>query len=225
MNWKKYSVGIVIALTLVACADTNGTNGAADRDGNNVEQTRYYNNAGEGMTNVRNYTDNNDFDRNRNRMNDDHYRNINNRTNENVNDGNNVNNVNDGINGNNGNSQENRYHVAEEAADKIVKEVKDVDRAYVLTTDNNAYVAAGIDNHDRNNRNDGNDLTDDVKRKIGDVVKSVDKNIDNVYISTNPDFFDLTNNYVDDVNNGEPVEGFFDQFGNTIERLFPQNRQ
>jgi len=42
-----------------------------------------------------------------------------------------------------------------------------------------------------------------------------------VYVSTNPDFFDLTNGYIDDVNRGEPVEGFFDQFSNMIERLFP----
>src|SRR5699024_10450367 len=97
------------------------------------------------------------------------------------------------------------------------------------------------DNDDRNNRDNqardrnnndggmnthhtGDDLTDDVKNEITDIVKSVDNNIDNVYVSTNPDFFDLTNNYVDDMNNGKPVRGFFDQFGNMIERLFPQNK-
>jgi len=27
------------------------------------------------------------------------------------------------------------------------------------------------------------------------------------------------------MNNGKPVRGFFDQFGNMIERLFPQNKR
>ncbi|HLR52391.1 MAG TPA: hypothetical protein VK072_05880 [Candidatus Avamphibacillus sp.] len=30
---------------------------------------------------------------------------------------------------------------------------------------------------------------------------------------------------MDDMNNGKPVRGFFDQFGNMIERLFPQNKR
>src|SRR5699024_5034277 len=87
-------------------------------------------------------------------------------------------------------------------------------------------------NRDRNNndggmntQHTGDDLTDEVKKEITDIVKSVDNDIDNVYVSTNPDFFELTNNYVDDMNDGEPVRGFFDQFGNMIERLFPQNKE
>ncbi|RDW18160.1 hypothetical protein CWR48_11265 [Oceanobacillus arenosus] len=222
MTWKKYSTVAVIALALVGCSNTNGTHeGALNRDGNPVEQTRYYNNAGEGMTNVRNYT--NDGYNNRNNVNDDYYRNINNRTGENIN--------------HNTNHNETRYHVAKEAADKIVKDVKEIDRAYVFTSDRTAYVAAGLKNtninknvnnninNDRNHRNDGAELTDDVKHEISKIVKSVDKNIDNVYVSTDPDFFDLTNRYAEDVRNGHPVEGFFDQFGNMVERLFPQNKR
>ena len=152
----------------------------------------------------------------------------------------------------------NQYEVAEEAADKITEQVDEIDHAYVLTTENNAYVAAGLDvdrsdrndrdgqgsenndrnqdaqnkteNLSRNNPDNGNtdrfddQLSDDVKKEISDIVQSVDNDIDNVYVTTNPDFFDLTNNYADDINQGEPVEGFFDQIGNAIERLFPQNR-
>lgn len=69
------------------------------------------------------------------------------------------------------------------------------------------------------------DLTADIENQIADIVQSVDNNIDNVYVSTSPDFFDLANNYVDDMDNGRPIRGFFDQIGNTIERIFPQNRQ
>src|SRR5699024_4583672 len=81
---------------------------------------------------------------------------------------------------------------------------------------------------DRNVQNrdtQGEELTDDVKRQISDIVKDLDKDIDNVYVTTSPDFFNLSNDYADDFQNGRPVEGFFDQIGNMIERVFPQNKR
>src|SRR5699024_12005741 len=82
----------------------------------------------------------------------------------------------------------NRYDVSEEAAKKITDEVDEIDYAYVLTTNNNAYVAAVLDNdrdradgqnnqqddnRDMNQRDDeGQELTDDVKDEISDIVKS-----------------------------------------------------
>lgn len=213
MKWKLFSVLMVLILALGACGtvDRNG-DGTTDKN-NNVENTRYNNNTGDGMTNDRDHklirNSERDQDGNRNNMNN---RNM-------------------------------RYDVAEEAADRITEEIGDIDHAYVLTTKNNAYVAADLDadhrkdrdgDNDRNKNNntnmnnndrnrDGDELTDEVKKEIGDIVKSVDNNIDHVYVSTDPDFLNLTNNYVDDMNNGHPVEGFFDEFGNMIERLFPQN--
>ncbi|HZW67895.1 MAG TPA: YhcN/YlaJ family sporulation lipoprotein [Pseudogracilibacillus sp.] len=77
----------------------------------------------------------------------------------------------------------------------------------------------------QNNSNQGDDLSDDVKKKITDIVKDTDDNIDNVYVSTSPDFFNLSNDFADDVENGHPIEGFFDQIGNMIERVFPQNKR
>ncbi|WP_106498141.1 YhcN/YlaJ family sporulation lipoprotein [Lentibacillus sp. Marseille-P4043] len=224
MKWKLLSVGLATVFTLVGCQgnDTNDDNQPNDNGDNNVENTRYNNTAdnqdnGQTLRNAENADrDRGDMDRNRD----------NNRDNNN-----------------------NRYEVADKAADKITDQIDVIDNAYVLTTDNNAYVAAGLDNNgdnDMNNRadNNGNDnginqngvnnngnndngdeLTDDVKRKITDIVKSVDGDIDNVYVSTNPDFLDLANNYADDADNGEPVEGFFDQIGNMIERVFPQDNK
>src|SRR5699024_3516032 len=172
------------------------------------------------------------------------------------------------------NNRQDKYDVSKKAADRIVDEVAEIDRAYVLTTKNNAYVAAQLDENnttandhltknDRNNssagmnvrnvndRNvknrtvndgdandrrqdnhmanrrdvEGHDVTDDVKNKIADIVQDVDNDIDNVYVSTSPDFFDLANNYSTDLDDGKPVRGFFDQIGNTIERIFPQNKR
>lgn len=198
METHKYRCCDFFTLTACQATDNNARDNATGPN-DNIEQTRFYNNAGEGMTNVRNYALDRDSERFQNRDND----------------------------GNRANEQ-NQYDISEEAAERITNEIKGIDRAYVLTTDNNAYVAATLDTNrdtNRGTRDNGEELTDEVKEKIGDVVKSVDRDIDNVYVSTNPDFIDLTNNYVDDVNNGEPVEGFFDQMGNMIERLFPQNRR
>jgi len=168
----------------------------------------------------------------------------------------------------------NQYDVADEASDRITSEIDAIERAYVLTTNNNAYVAVVMDDDqrddlnaktkdkdqnkrdqtenftqdskknkqgqstmDRNRRGVAdNDLEDrtfigqddqintELKRDIAEIVRSVDSNIDNVYVSTNPDFVDLTNNYIDDIDAGHPIRGFFDEMGNMIERIFPQNR-
>src|SRR5699024_8981191 len=188
-------------------------------------------------------------------------------------------------NNRNSNNRQDEYDMSKDAANRIVDEVAEIDRAYVLTTKNNAYVAAELDKdsatsgdnlakndrqnssagmnvrnvNDRNakgrvvNEGDSNErrtdnhmsnrrdmdtdrynddrqvesdeVTDQVKNKIADIVQDVDDNIDNVYVSTSPDFFDLAHNYSSDMDNGKPVRGFFDQIGNTIERIFPQNKR
>lgn len=202
----------VFMLALVGCnANNNGDNGnnGDNTDANdNVAPTRYNDNADR-------FTGERDGNVNQTRFNDR-----------------------DGFdNDDNGATNNDRYEVAKEAADRITDEIKEIDRAYVLTTENNAYVAAQLDTDNNNNANannnnnganmdadNGDELTDEVKDRIADIVKSVDDDIDNVYVSTNPDFFDLTNNYATDLNNGKPVRGLFDQMGNMIERLFPQNR-
>ncbi|AIF42670.1 hypothetical protein X953_04940 [Virgibacillus sp. SK37] len=203
MKLKILSITSILALALVACGtNDNGDNQeGAMGDNNNIEQTRY-NNTGDGMAGDRDHNMMRNSERDQNRT--------------------------DTRNGN-----ENRYDVAEEAANKITDKVDEIENAYVLTTDNNAYVAARLDTNDNNgnnnnnnngnNNNKGNEVTDKVKDEITKIVKSVDKDIDNVYVSTNPDFVDLTNNYINDVDNGEPIEGFFDQFGNMVDRLFPDN--
>lgn len=183
------------------------------------------------------------------------------------------------------NNRQDEYDVSKEAADKIVADIPEIERAYVLTTNRNAYVAAQLnkdhstegdhiakndrqnssadmnvrnvndrnakgrtvnegdandrrtDNHMSNRRDidtdrydddrqvESDEVTDQVKNKIADIVQDVDDDIDNVYVSTSPDFFDLAHNYSSDMDNGKPVRGFFDQIGNTIERIFPQNKR
>lgn len=118
---------------------------------------------------------------------------------------------------------DNRYNVSKEAADQITDKVDDIKRVQVITTENNAYVAAQLAKGTSNES--GDEVTDETKKKITDIVKDVDSDIDNVYVSTNPDFTNLLDNYATDLDEGKPVTGLFDEIGNMIERLFPQNKK
>lgn len=141
------------------------------------------------------------------------------------------NNMNDGLgvnnNGNNGAGNNNRNNannnndqnidVADDVADRIAR-LDEVERAYVLVTNHNAYVAVRLT--DRSNNN----LTRSMERKIAREARKANKQIDNVYVSENPDFYDRMRGYRNDINNGRPVSGFFDEFTETVRRVFPKAR-
>jgi spore cortex protein len=111
----------------------------------------------------------------------------------------------------------NEYDIAEKAADKVTN-MKEVDRAYVLTTENNAFVAADLKG------NNTDKMTDELEKRIADTVRSTDQNIENVNVSTNPEFIDSMRNYGDRVREGDPIEGLADELGNMIQRVFPDAR-
>jgi YhcN/YlaJ family sporulation lipoprotein len=102
--------------------------------------------------------------------------------------------------------------VADQAADRVA-DLKGVDHVNIIVTDNNAYVAAKLSNNEK--------LTNKLENKISKRVKSVDRDIDHVYISANPDFYNRMNTYAGDIRSGKQVSGFFDQFTQTIQRIFP----
>ncbi|ASN06623.1 YhcN/YlaJ family sporulation lipoprotein [Virgibacillus necropolis] len=212
MKIKALGIALMATAALVGCQE--GNNDAAEpNNDNNVEQTRF--NAGD----AGNGDTANDVNDGENRQDFD---------------------MNAGDNENRGEDNGNKYDMSEEAAEKISQQVEGIDNAFVVTTENNAYVAAELDKKDNGNNNNanntgnadgnnntgngnGDEITDETKQKISDIVKSMDDNIDNVYVSTNPDFLDSVTNYADQAENGEPIEGLFDQMGNMIERVFPQN--
>jgi len=210
MNWKVLGTSVAIAAMLTGCGgggntDTGNTQqqdpSANGGNGAEVEQ-QGYDNTGEGMRGGNNMM----------REDQNYHQNDQNnpRTGQNLN--------------------EPRVDVADQAAERIADGIEQVDSAYVLTTDNRAYVAAVIDNDDNNNdgnnvnNQEENEITDETREEISRIIQSVDPNIEEVYVSANPDFVDLVNGYVEDVGNGEPIEGFFDQFQNMANRLFPMNR-
>ncbi|WP_199620301.1 YhcN/YlaJ family sporulation lipoprotein [Paenibacillus alkalitolerans] len=111
---------------------------------------------------------------------------------------------------------DNRIQVADRAARKIAQ-MKGIDQANVLVTQRNAYVAAVLDDNRR-------PLDRKFEDQIAKQVRAADPNIRNVYVSTNPDFVDRVNEYVNDVQKGRPVAGFFEEFNEMIIRMFPKAR-
>ena len=117
---------------------------------------------------------------------------------------------------------ESRLDLAEDAADKVA-ELDEVDNATVIITDNNAYVAVVMhDGAEDTNNPDGEDaLSKDLEDKIAEKVREVKSDVNNVYVSLNPDFVDRMRDYGTRISEGEPIEGFFDEFGEAIRNVFP----
>ncbi len=155
---------------------------------------------------------NNDKDMGREARNNMREVNYDNRADRNMNDMNN--NMNMGTN----NFDENtRMDVADEAANKVT-DFEEVQNATVIVTNNNAYVAAMLEG------GESMKLTKETEKKIGDAVRSTDADINDVFVSTNPDFVDRMRGYADEINKGNPVSGFVKEFSDTIQRVFPTNR-
>lgn len=114
---------------------------------------------------------------------------------------------------------ESRMDVAEDAADKV-KELDEVESATVIVTDRNAYVAVVMNNNDDN----ADEVSKDLEDKIAEKVREADVDVDNVYVSLNPDFVERMNDYGKRINEGEPIEGFFDEFGEAVRNVFPDAR-
>lgn len=140
-------------------------------------------------------------------------------------DDNDLNDNSDGIDNGVDHNGESRLDVAEDAADKVA-ELDEVDNATVILTDNNAYVAVEMSNADgANDTADREDeLSKDLEGKIADKVREVKTDVNNVYVSLNPDFVERMNDYRTRIDEGEPIEGFFDEFGEAMRNVFPDAR-
>ncbi|WP_318617190.1 YhcN/YlaJ family sporulation lipoprotein [Sporosarcina sp. YIM B06819] len=110
------------------------------------------------------------------------------------------------------NKEEKRLEVADEAADRIVK-MEEVESANVIVTNHNAYVAVVL--------HEGVEGTKQIEDKIAEEARAANKDFNNVYVSMNPDFVKQTTDYGNKIRAGEPVEGFFEEFSDTVKRVFP----
>lgn len=126
---------------------------------------------------------------------------------------------NTGTDGNNGDQAE--LELSDEAADKIAA-LDEVESATVIVTDNNAYV--GVVLQGEMEGTDEKEALDKIEDKIAEQVKTVNPNVENVYVSVNPDFVDQLTDYGDKINAGEPIEGLFEEFTDVVQRIFPDAR-
>ncbi|WP_102027909.1 YhcN/YlaJ family sporulation lipoprotein [Salirhabdus sp. Marseille-P4669] len=211
---------LLTAVTLAGCG------------GDAEEGLRDQNNNGYGVQPTR-YNENTNIEPNRNRLQmdedelgpdyyngqglgDDGGRNLTNNDNKGNYHNNDVNRETTNENNNNtNNNNTDEYDVADKAADQITSKVDEVDRAYVFTGPENAYVAVVLNN--------GEELSNDVENRIRRTVKDADNTIDDVFISANPDFFQRAEGYAGDLEAGDPVEGLFDEMGEMFRRIFPNN--
>ena len=140
-----------------------------------------------------------------------------------------------------------KIEMSDQIANKLVNK-NTIKSAYVMLTDNNAYVAVSFEDHlNKGNtralsRTNGNyvgkstadrysrmntmstgeeALTAKVKEDIAREVKRMNPSVEHVYVSANPDFVGRMNGYMNDVKLGHPIQGFVAEFNAMAERLFP----
>ncbi|MGG3451548.1 YhcN/YlaJ family sporulation lipoprotein [Domibacillus aminovorans] len=111
-------------------------------------------------------------------------------------------------------NHEKRVDVADKIAEQIVR-FDDIENATVLVSERIAYVAVAM--KDSNNE----EITDTLKDKISDLVISDNSNIQKVFVSANPHFVSRMKDYGTKFREGKPVEGLFEEFNDTIGRVFP----
>ena len=68
---------------------------------------------------------------------------------------------------------------------------------------------------------DQGNVTREMKDRIANVVKQQNADIQNVYVSANPDFVERVNGYGEKFQAGHPMAGFISEFSTMVERMFP----
>ncbi|WP_226676253.1 YhcN/YlaJ family sporulation lipoprotein [Mesobacillus jeotgali] len=110
-----------------------------------------------------------------------------------------------------------RMHV-DENAEEQVKLLNEVQSATVITVHRKAYVAVVLKNGDTET------VPGDLKDKITQQIKVSDKSIAAVYVSSNADFVVSMTDYKQQLQSRRPIVGLTEDFNDTIERVFPENR-
>jgi hypothetical protein len=65
------------------------------------------------------------------------------------------------------------------------------------------------------------EVSNQVKDKVADIVKGMSPATGNVYVSSNADFYGRMKGYADEVNSGHPIQGLVNEFNALVNRIFP----
>lgn len=96
------------------------------------------------------------------------------------------------------------------------------DRSGLVRTPNVMGDNATTDRMGRQGMGEGDEgISRNLKADIADKVKSVEPNVENVYVSTNPDFVGRMRGYGERFQNGQPIRGMIIEFNTMVQRMFP----
>jgi len=104
---------------------------------------------------------------------------------------------------------------AEKIANEVAK-MKEVDTATVVITGNTAMVGVQFDKQYKG------EMTTKLKEMIDNRVKKVDKDIDNVAVTAEPDLFSRIKTLASDIENGKPLTGFVQEIQEILNRINPR---
>lgn len=103
-------------------------------------------------------------------------------------------------------------------ADRIAEEVnkiKDVKSASVLITERTALVGVKLTSETKG------EVNTEIKREVERAVERVDKDIERVSVTANPDLLTRIENITRDVGQGRPLSGFGKEIEEIIRRITP----
>lgn len=106
------------------------------------------------------------------------------------------------------------FGMTDRMANKVMK-LYEVERAYVYTDGVDAYAGVVLENRLEKN------LDDDLQRYVEEAVKSVNSNIQQVYVTNDRDLVRDMKTYRDLVHSGRPVEDLGERIGERVSNLFP----
>ena len=120
--------------------------------------------------------------------------------------------VNNGATNDTTGTSEQNVELADDVAAKI-SEMEEVEKSHVFVTNSNAYVAVTLNNG----------ATDDkaLETKIADKAREANADFRNVYVTLDPEHFTEFAGYETKIRGNEPVEGYFNEFTETVKRVFP----
>ncbi|MBW4081073.1 YhcN/YlaJ family sporulation lipoprotein [Paenibacillus sp. S150] len=98
---------------------------------------------------------------------------------------------------------------------------RDIDRSMGTAAGTRTVTPYSTDSTGNGNVIANDTVTKEMKDKVAAEVKKYDKNIDNVYVSANPDFVERANFYAEEFSAGHPLKGFATEFSTMVERIFP----
>ncbi|KRU30079.1 sporulation lipoprotein YhcN/YlaJ [Clostridium sporogenes] len=106
-------------------------------------------------------------------------------------------------------------HRAQKIADELVK-IKGIKKAIVVISGRRALVGVTLPNSAEGK------MTSDLKKKVKDTVKKVDKEIDTVAVSADADVYDRITKIADGIKEGRGIQEFSTEFKELFNRIIPQ---